>query len=1055
MAVMHDDRLVAFLNPQATEVFHSVEHKHEIWRDDPFDVESLHADAREVYHRLLSRATTPPGFASGRMLLMLGEAGCGKTHLIRAFRNHTHAESKGYVTYMQMTTQTNDYPRYVLSHVIESLDQPYRESLYPEISGLMRLSHALTSRALAKTDIDSLADPDATTQEELDALVFKATDRLLEKPGWERIDADVVRALIYLQRQEPAIKHRVLRFLRCEDMNDFDRRYIGGMAPRIHADDPHRVVEALGRLMWAINESVFVLCIDQMEEIFNFDESERRFRRAIATLCELADRVPSSIIVVSCLADFYRQMRAQLPGSHVDRLEIDPPPILLSLTHSRDDVRELVARRLGCLYERAGLSGADTTYPIPDSFLDRIAPLRTRDVLEECRRFRSSCIARGTVVDAGIPEAPPPAPPASSVVSYDQEWNDFRSTWRTPPPESDDGIRSLLQWAVSIAGDELETGHTFSVVEHKDAFEVDVQHNGQSTDKLFVRVCNKRPQGGGLANQINALRADAKKRRPVAIRTTQFPTSAGAEVVRLLGAMIAGGGRRLVLEDSELVAMAAFKEFRTKHIGQADFAKWVHDANPLTQLRSMRVLLDLDALEPTRGMVPGPPATPQPSPPPPPAAAPPPAERATPAASSPAAGQVVLGDSAGIFGKPLTLPTSDLRMHLAVLGGTGSGKTTAAMNLIEQVLLEGVPVVLIDRKGDLCAALKPETFTRPLSGERHERQRRLAASVAPQLFTPGAPQGRPLAISVLPDGVHALSEEERDEEAQSSANALADMLAYSTKGQGLSQRAILIQALRLLATSPRSIELADVIRFIDEPDPSLVNAAPHIDARLFRRVAENLEALRLATPRLFDRSGEKLDVSTMFEPRQARTPLTVISTKFLGDPTRVQFWVAQFLVQVTRWAVRNPSATRIRALLMFDEADLYLPAVSIPATKQPMENLLRRGRSAGISIMLATQSPGDFDYKCRDNIKTWLVGRITQQVAIKKMAAMLAEQRSDISGKLATRKTGEFFLLNGASVTSFTGHLPVFEPEQLSDGDILALAAATRASGGRELASGR
>ena len=46
---------------------------------------------------------------------------------------------------------------------------------------------------------------------------------------------------------------------------------------------------------------------------------------------------------------------------------------------------------------------------------------------------------------------------------------------------------------------------------------------------------------------------------------------------------------------------------------------------------------------------------------------------------------------------------------------------------------------------------------------------------------------------------------------------------------------------------------------------------------------------------------------------------------------------------------------------MFDEADLYLPAQSKPATKAPMEGLLKRARAAGIGLMLATQSPGDLD----------------------------------------------------------------------------------------------
>src|SRR5262245_14091600 len=76
----------AFCAADAPDVFHSITHHHEVWRPDPLDVESIHEEARAAFQRLLNRATTRPGLPSGRILLLLGEAGSGKTHLMRAFR---------------------------------------------------------------------------------------------------------------------------------------------------------------------------------------------------------------------------------------------------------------------------------------------------------------------------------------------------------------------------------------------------------------------------------------------------------------------------------------------------------------------------------------------------------------------------------------------------------------------------------------------------------------------------------------------------------------------------------------------------------------------------------------------------------------------------------------------------------------------------------------------------------------------------------------------------------------------------------------------------------
>src|SRR5438128_676487 len=85
-----DPRIAAFCSPEHAEVFHPVENRHDIWKEDPFDVETIHEEARATFQRLVGRATGPSGPSAGRILLLQGEAGSGKTHLMRAFRNWTH-----------------------------------------------------------------------------------------------------------------------------------------------------------------------------------------------------------------------------------------------------------------------------------------------------------------------------------------------------------------------------------------------------------------------------------------------------------------------------------------------------------------------------------------------------------------------------------------------------------------------------------------------------------------------------------------------------------------------------------------------------------------------------------------------------------------------------------------------------------------------------------------------------------------------------------------------------------------------------------------------------
>src|SRR5262249_37769431 len=169
---------------------------------DPFDVDSIHRGARDVLRAIVGRVLQPSGVGVGRILLMLGEAGSGKTHLMRAFRNELHAQGKGYVGYMQMTAYTDDYSRYVLGNLIESLDKPYDEPRSPT-PGLMRLSNALAESSRDGADaLDRLREA-GPGHRELDELVRELADRLALDPRFASIDYDLVQALLYLQAANP------------------------------------------------------------------------------------------------------------------------------------------------------------------------------------------------------------------------------------------------------------------------------------------------------------------------------------------------------------------------------------------------------------------------------------------------------------------------------------------------------------------------------------------------------------------------------------------------------------------------------------------------------------------------------------------------------------------------------------------------------------------------------------------------------------------------------------------------------------------------------------
>src|SRR5262245_62169759 len=160
-----DPRMDAFLDPHCPEVFHSVAAPNTIWKADPYDVESIHCEARAAFEHVLHRAGRTPPPPSGATLVLLGEAGSGKTHLMRAFRTRAHSQGLGYCGYLQMTAEANNYARYMLTNLIDSLEQPYDPNSPMSRTGLARLSAALLGAVpgLSDSERDAFRSGDIET----------------------------------------------------------------------------------------------------------------------------------------------------------------------------------------------------------------------------------------------------------------------------------------------------------------------------------------------------------------------------------------------------------------------------------------------------------------------------------------------------------------------------------------------------------------------------------------------------------------------------------------------------------------------------------------------------------------------------------------------------------------------------------------------------------------------------------------------------------------------------------------------------------------------------
>ena len=873
-------------------------------------------------------------------------------------------------------------------------------------------------------------------------------------------------------------------------MNDHDRASIGHLVPRPKDEQAMGIVVALGRLMAAVQGASLVLCVDQLEDVFNQSTPGERFRLVVDTLVTFAEQLPTAVAVISCLTDYYEANRPALSMARRERLEVNPPPVFLTANRTPAEVHAMVARRLGFLYAEADLPVQDgNTYPFRPDHLASLANLNARSVLVECLRHHVACVAAGGWMEPAWKPAGPaavaPASGPSSVPPADlaRAWNDAASLPAAVPGD-EAGLARLLAGAVGRCNAEVPPPYQLVARVTDNLVAVEEHGTGPQPRRTLVAVCEKRANGGGLWAQVGRVAKAAAGRRVVLVRSTPFPTSPATQVYKAIVSVTSAppGGGKVEVSDADWRAMAAFAAFADAHGDRPGFADWQRAARPLSQLHALDQVLDLRPLADKRVYPPAggpPPPPPPPTPRPTPSPRPPPtsvarprlsvAKAATPAVgtarpASPgpakpevaaaAAGPLSLGKTRGLLAPTaVTVDPEDLKQHMAFIGGSGSGKTTAALRLIEQLLLRGVPAVLLDRKGDLSRYADPAAYDVPLDPARPghaDRLRRFRDRVDVALYTPGSGgHGRPLTLPVMPAGAAELSADDRRELSKFAADALAGMMGLNPKGQtDRAMTAILSRAVELLATAGQPVTvdvLAEVIRTQDQSLTAAVGGG--FDPKLYRKLGQALGTLLIQHDALLAATGgETLDVDRLLGRGTAaagRARLTIVNTQFLTSDAAAEFWVSQFLLALYRWQAKHPSPT-LGAVVLLDEADRYLPANRQPATKGPLESLLKRARSAGLGLFLATQSPGDLDYKCRDNVRSWLVGRVKEPTAVAKLRPMFAGGPGDVAAKLPVQGTGEFYLLGDGRVTAVKSGRSLMATQQLAEDHILTLAAAGR-----------
>ncbi|WP_437825278.1 helicase HerA-like domain-containing protein [Sorangium sp. So ce1153] len=375
------------------------------------------------------------------------------------------------------------------------------------------------------------------------------------------------------------------------------------------------------------------------------------------------------------------------------------------------------------------------------------------------------------------------------------------------------------------------------------------------------------------------------------------------------------------------------------------------------------------------------------------------------------------GDPGAAAARPFELPAHHLVTHGVVVGMTGSGKTGLVMVLVEEALRSGVPVLMVDVKGDLpnllftfpelspaefepwldpSAAARDGRSTADVAGELAARWRAglassglgpadvaaLRARMAPRLLTPGTTAGEPIHVLSALEAPSSLwdEDEEAAREALSASLSLLLRLVGRDPDPARSREHVLLAHLaERRLRGGRAAGLEELLADLAEPPIAAVGA---LDVDEFfapkerQALARELNTL-LASPTFATwRKGAPLDVAGWLAPREGKTPAVIVSVAHLEDDERLLV-LGLLFEQLLSW-VRGLSGTSdLRALVVFDEVFGFLPPhPANPPTKRPLLALLKQARAFGVGVVLATQNPMDLDYKALSNAGAWFVGRL-------------------------------------------------------------------------------
>lgn len=360
--------------------------------------------------------------------------------------------------------------------------------------------------------------------------------------------------------------------------------------------------------------------------------------------------------------------------------------------------------------------------------------------------------------------------------------------------------------------------------------------------------------------------------------------------------------------------------------------------------------------------------------------------------------------------------SKDLTTHAVIVGMTGSGKTGLGLTIIEEALIDKIPVIAVDPKGDLGnlalqfpnlsasefrpwvdaqqaanAAMDVDAYAAQQAamwrdglagwGEDGARIQRLRDSADVSIYTPGSKAGLPISILQAfsaPSEVARENSEGFRDRVDATATSVLALLGIEADPISSREHILLSNLLSTAWSEGRDLDLAGLIGAIQSPPFATIGVMP-LDSVFPPKdrlaLAMKLNNLLAAPGFQVWMQGEPLSTANLLYSPTGKPRCSVVSIAHLSDEERM-FFLTMLLADILAWIRTQRGTGSLRAILYIDELFGYMPPVANPSSKILLLTLLKQARAFGLGVVLATQNPVDLDYKGLANTGTWFIGRM-------------------------------------------------------------------------------